>query len=206
MVRAEKFWDRVAANYDQEEKKDEKDNLAAIEKFRSYLKPGDYVLDYACGTGTMAISLARSVKRILAIDTSGNMLAVARKKTVAQGTGNITYLQATIDDDRLNTTPFDVVTASAILHLLDDPAFAVNRAHSLLKPEGLFISITPCVGEMKKRSLRLKIAGMLGLIPRINPLTNRMLQDIITGAGFNIIEAEAMPPNSPIYFIAAKRK
>ena len=46
MNKSEKFWDKTANNYDQEEKKDEQTYIKIIEKTKKYLKISDIVLDY----------------------------------------------------------------------------------------------------------------------------------------------------------------
>jgi hypothetical protein len=48
--KAVKFWDRTAAYYDKEEKKDELTYLKFIEKAKKFLNASDLVLDFGCGT------------------------------------------------------------------------------------------------------------------------------------------------------------
>ena len=45
-MNSEKFWDKAANKYDQEEKEDEQTYSQIIEKTRKYLKISDVVLDY----------------------------------------------------------------------------------------------------------------------------------------------------------------
>ncbi|MDO8568601.1 MAG: methyltransferase domain-containing protein, partial [Dehalococcoidales bacterium] len=77
MSNSERFWNRAANTYDQEEKKDEKTYIRIIEKTKRYLKCSDVVLDYGCGTGQVSIQIADDVKVIHAIDTSSKMIEVA---------------------------------------------------------------------------------------------------------------------------------
>ena len=53
MDKSEKFWDKAANTYDQEENKDEQTHIKIIEKTKKYLKMSDIVLDYGCATGTV---------------------------------------------------------------------------------------------------------------------------------------------------------
>ena len=71
--KAEKFWDRTALTYDQEEGPDEKIYLQIIERVRDYLKATDVVLDFGCGTGSVTNKMASSVKQVYAIDLSSEV-------------------------------------------------------------------------------------------------------------------------------------
>lgn len=63
-----KFWDRIAKYFDWIERKDEPINMKIIQKTRTRLNSSDTVLDYGCGSGTAAIEIAGSVKKINGID------------------------------------------------------------------------------------------------------------------------------------------
>jgi ubiquinone/menaquinone biosynthesis C-methylase UbiE len=76
-----KFWDKIASNYDQEEKKDEQTYIRIIDKIRKYFKISDVVLDYGCGTGLISNLIVGNVKEIHAIDISSKMIEIAQKKS-----------------------------------------------------------------------------------------------------------------------------
>ena len=65
------------------------------------LKPGDSVLDVGCGTG-LAFPLLEdaigSEGRIIGIDQSPHMLAMARKRVEANGWPNITLIESSIEE------------------------------------------------------------------------------------------------------------
>ncbi len=78
---AERFWDRTARNYDKEEKKDGKTYRQIIEKSKIYLKTADIVLDFGCGTGLVSNEIAKSVKKIHAIDLSSKISFYVKHQT-----------------------------------------------------------------------------------------------------------------------------
>ena len=205
MDKSEKFWDRAADTYDQEEKGDEQTYIKIIEKTKKYLKTSDIVFDYACGTGKIDIEIAGDVKRIRAIDMSFKMIDLAKRKTGERKIENIDYMQATIYDERLKGEPFDVITAFTILHLVEDTPKVIKRINELLKPGGLFISTTPCMGERKFSSTLLRLVSKIGLIPNIRSFKFSELKDSIANGNFEIVETECLHQRSPIYFIAAKK-
>jgi len=57
MDKSEKFWDKAANTYDQEENKDEQTHNKIIERTKEYLKISDIILDYGCGTGRISFSV-----------------------------------------------------------------------------------------------------------------------------------------------------
>ena len=70
MNKPEKFWDRVAENYDKSESRFEPIHIKVVENSKKHLKESDIVLDYGCATGTKAFRLSGHVKKIQGIDIS----------------------------------------------------------------------------------------------------------------------------------------
>lgn len=201
--KAEKFWNRTAANYDQEEKKDEKTYLQIIEKSKGYLKPTDVVLDFACGTGNFSIEISKYVKKIRAIDSSIKMIGIAKTKTQKQEIQNVDYLQATIFDESLKPDSFDVILSFYILHLADDPHTVIKKMHGLLKPGGMLISVTPCMGEKPFLSGLFYVFSRFGIVPQMNSFKTHDLAKLLTNEGFGLIENKLLPETSNQYFMAA---
>jgi predicted TPR repeat methyltransferase len=76
-----------------------------------------------------------------------------------------------------------------VMHFFEDIDAVFKRVNQLLKPGGLFISETACLGE-KGRLLgaSIRLAGNLGLLPRINILTTHQIEQALANAGFSIID------------------
>lgn len=200
--KAEKFWDRAAGSYEREEKRDGKVHLAITRLAKSYLKPTDTVLDFGCGTGLFSRELSGIVKAIHAIDLSSKMIALARTKTQQP---NIEYSQATIFDERLRPGTYDVMLSFYILHLLEDPEAAVMRMHHLLKPGGLLISVTPCMGEKPFLNSLFSIFSKIALVPQIKPFKLNDLEKLLTMESFEISESKLLPETSNQYVIISKK-
>jgi len=206
MDKSEKFWDRRASEYDRNEEKYEQTYHETIESTRTHLSPGDVVLDYACGTGIITNQIALSVKEVHAIDISSKMIDVAQREAQARGIDNLHYAQSTIFDDSYEKGSFDVILAFNILHLLEDAQRVVQRISELLKPGGLFISGTPCMGE--KKSL---LSGMFfllsktGIAPSIEFLRFSELEGLIAGGDLQIVETRDLHQTPPNYLIVARK-
>jgi 2-polyprenyl-3-methyl-5-hydroxy-6-metoxy-1,4-benzoquinol methylase len=205
MSNAETFWDNTAKNYDREEKRDEKTYLKIIEKTIKHLKTNDTVLDFGCGTGLVSNEIAGNVKFIHAIDISSNMIRIAKDKAADRKIDNVVYSQSTLFDQQLNIGSFDVILTFYILHLVEDSQKVMQRINELLKPEGLMISATPCIGEKPIMNGLFSMAGKIGIIPTIKAFKKTELEDSIAKEKFEIIETEWLHQSSLQYFIAAKK-
>lgn len=202
--KAEKFWDSQAKSYDREEAKESKKYEHIVEQTKQYLQPHYLVLDVGCGTGRFSNELAHKVKQIEAIDFSKKMIEVAKANTLGKGISNVTYTQATITDTRLEPKKYDVIVCFYLLHLLDNPEEAMRRAKELLKPGGVLISVTPCMGENPVLGFLFSILGRLNLLPKISLFKQPDLVALITEAGYVITEMELIPGTANQYFIVAK--
>jgi hypothetical protein len=77
--------------------------------------------------------------------------------------------------------------------------------NELLKPGGLLISATPCVGEKKLLRSLLFFAGRVGLVPNVKSFKIRNLVDTIEEANFSIVEPDCLKKSSQEYFIVARK-
>jgi 2-polyprenyl-3-methyl-5-hydroxy-6-metoxy-1,4-benzoquinol methylase len=208
LMEAEKFWDFLATNYDAGEGDPaERQDLLIIHK---YLQPGDIVMEYGCGTGMLAMVLAGRVKAFHAIDISSKMVAAAERKAAAGNIHNIHFAHTTIFEARYPKESFDVVMAFNILHLLEDAQPAVKRINELLKPGGLFISSTPCLGEKKAvvnslLSPLFIVPGKLGIIPKVNLFRISELEDMLSQANFQVVETKKFVGGLTDYLIVARK-
>jgi len=205
MNKSERFWDKTASQYDQIEMKDEQTYLQIIPRTKTHLKISNVVLDFGCGTGLISNEIAEDVKEIHAIDISSNMIVIAEKKAKERNIANINYAHATIFDERYKKGSFEVILAFHVLHLLEDEHIVLQRMNELLKPGGLLISATPCVGEKIFLRNLLFFAGRVGLVPNIRSFKIRNLVDIIEKGNFSIVETDCLKKSSQEYFIVARK-
>lgn len=100
---------------------------------------GKSILDVATGTGSLAIELSQSAKKVVGIDLSSNMLDVAEKKAKSE---NLSFLQMDASKMDFADDEFDIVTISLGLHdmPLEIRTLVLKEVKRVLKPSGeLFI-------------------------------------------------------------------
>ncbi len=205
MQQPSRFWDRVAERYARRPVADEAAYQRKLEVTRGYLRPEMEVLEFGCGTGSTALVHAPQVKRILAIDISARMIEIARDKAAAAGVENVVFEQAAIDGFSAPEGRFDAVLGLSVLHLLDDKAAVIAKVHRMLKPGGIFVSSTACLGDtMKWFKLVGPLGAALGLIPKVAVFTVEELVDSLTAAGFEI-DHRWQPGKGKAVFIVAKK-
>jgi len=205
LSKAVKFWDRAASSYDREEKKDEEKYQKTINQLAQYLKSEYLVLDFGCGTGLISNEISPLVQQIHAIDFSHNMIELAKTKAQKHQITNVQYKQSTIFDDYLKPASYDVILCIHVLHLLESAERVVSRIHELLKPEGLIVSVTPCMAEKPFMNGLFSLLYKLGLTPKINPLKAQNLKKLFAEKNFKIIDHHLLPKTSNEYFIVCKK-
>ena len=146
------------------------------------------------------------MREILATDYSAEMVAIATAKGRAQRVSNVRFERRTPSDAALTAASFDVVMAMNFLHLLDDVPAGLRRVHELVRPGGLFISKTPCVGD---QGLAVRVAVPLmravGLAPQLSFVTEPRLMTGVADAGFEVLETGMYPQKSRSLFIVARK-
>lgn len=204
-----RFWDRSARKYARGAIADQAGYERTLERTRALLGPGDRVLELGCGTGTTALRLAGDVRAYLATDISSGMIAIANEKSGAAPVPALVFRTTTADALAPDTAPFNAVLGFNYLHLIRDLTGTLRRIHGLLAVEGLFISKTPCVGEMNPL-IRLALPAMraIGQAPYAGVFRAAELSRQISAAGFDILATEnhatAGNDNRP-YIVARKR-
>ncbi len=132
-------YDREAEHYDATRGGDARADAAAgaIETLLARAARGvERVADVACGTGIVTVRLARPGRRVIGIDQSAGMAAVAAGRQPGRiALGDVTRLP-------LAGGSVDAVTMVWLLHLLGGPASAaaVAEAGRVLRPGGLLVT------------------------------------------------------------------
>ena len=199
------FWDRIADKYSKQPIADEESYQKKLKVTQEYFKLNMKVLEFGCGTGSTAIIHAPHVKHIRAIDISPNMIAIAKKKAEAENIKNITFEQLTIEKLNVEDCTYNAVLGLSILHLLQDKEQVMTKVYSLLKPGGIFVTSTTCLGDtMSWFKLIAPIGKFLGFFPLVKVFTTQHLIDSLTAAGF-IIDYQWQPSKDKAIFIVAKK-
>lgn len=187
-----RFWDRASRRYARAKISDQGGYERTLERTRALLGPNDRVLELGCGTGTTALRLAQHVGAYLATDISGKMIAIAEEKAAASPVPGLTFRNGTAESLVPGQTPFDAVLGFNYLHLVRNPRDTLRHIHGLLRPGGLFVSKTPCLGDMNVfiRGALLPVMRAVGLAPHVGVLSADGLARLISDAGFDILATE----------------
>ncbi len=216
MQKEAKFWDGVAEKYAKSKMTDEGAYNYTLERTRSYLTKEDEVLEIGCGTGSTALLLAGSVKRLTASDISKEMIRIGTEKAQNEGINNIRFMtnevsKAGLAPNSEGQIHYDAVLAFNILHLLQDLPQSLEQINKMVKPGGYFISKTTCKPTNK---ISFKLLAMMTILPVMQVLgkapfvklrKSNEFDKLITNAGFKIIESGDYPANPPHRYIVAQK-
>lgn len=105
----------------------------------------DLLIDLGTGTGRMLEVLAPAYERGIGIDSSREMLAVARSRLAAAGLGHAQVRLGDIATLDSSIGLADVVVIHQVLHYFDDPGRMLAQARRLLKKGGevLIVDFAP---------------------------------------------------------------
>ncbi len=185
MVKAVDFWDARAESYAKSPVGDEEVYKEKLETTQRYFDADSQVFEFGCGTGTTAIHHAPFVQKIVATDISSNMIEIARRKATAACITNVEFQCSTLEDFEAADASFDVVMGHNILHLLEDPEQAIRTSYRLLKPGGVFVTSTACLGDSFSHwRVMLIIMRIFRRAPYVNVLKRVTLENYFSNAGF----------------------
>ena len=165
------------------------------------------ILEFGCGTGATAIQHARHVQHVDAIDISQNMLEIGRDKSAEACIGNITFTRATLNEFNAEPESLDAILGLNVIHLLPDRQAVITEAARVLKPGGIFVSSTACLGHSYLRFIKLAVplGKLLGLMPDVFVMTEDELSSELKSAGFAIERQWHHGKNGIAVFIVARK-
>lgn len=99
------------------------------------------LLDMGTGTGRLLKLFAKRVETVIGVDTSHEMLSVARSNLAQAGATNCSVRQADMFQIPFGVGSFDAVTIHQVLHFLDQPISALTEAVRLLRPNGYLLLV-----------------------------------------------------------------
>jgi ubiquinone/menaquinone biosynthesis C-methylase UbiE len=205
MHQPNKFWDKIAESYAKKPVPDEEAYQKKLKVTRGYLRPDMEVLEFGCRTGSTAITHAPYVRHIQAIDISSKMIEIAGGKAEAGNLKNVTFNQSDIGEFSVPDQTFDAVLGLSILHLVETKEEIISKVHKMLKPGGIFVTSTACLGDtMKFFKVVAPIGRFFGLMPLVKVFTTKELENSLTNAGFEI-DHQWRPGKSKAVFIVAKK-
>ena len=155
------------------------------------LKPGQRVLDVACGTGwaTMAAaSLVGDTGFVTGIDIADQLLALAIEKAAAAGMKNVEYLAGNAEALKFDDNSFDVITCASSIFIFQDALKTLNEFLRVLKPCGKVVFST--FGEetfqpvLKLYNDKLVVYGKATDSPKLILADTEECLELLNNAGF----------------------
>ncbi len=110
---------------------------------RACVRPGDVVVDVACGTGDLSEAFARSAAgRVIGIDFTPQMLQVAERKRARlspDAAAKLTYREGDAQALALADASADVVSIAFGIRNVAEPARAIGEFARILRPGGRLV-------------------------------------------------------------------
>jgi len=100
------------------------------------VSPGDRVLDVACGTGNLAIPIARRGAQVTGVDIAPNLLEQGRERAAAENL-TITFDEGDAEQLPYPDASFDTVVTMFGAMFAPRPALVASELARVLKPGGL---------------------------------------------------------------------
>jgi SAM-dependent methyltransferase len=130
------FWDSRADRYAAAVRRANTERDPFLRRLRRLTDASSTVIDVGSGTGRFALALAEGVGHVTAVEPSDAMLAILRRDAHELGAANVTAVQATWGDARVEAA--DVAFSAFVLTLVPDAVpflaklDATARHHALL--------------------------------------------------------------------------
>ncbi|HEX5778106.1 MAG TPA: methyltransferase domain-containing protein [Xanthobacteraceae bacterium] len=164
------------------------------------IRPGERVLDVACGTGVVTRLAAKRVGAggaVAGLDVNPGMLAVARSRT-SPGM-SIDWHQASAESMSLPDQAFDVVLCQMGLQFVSDKAAALREMRRVLDAEGRVFVTVPgpkppmfaIMADALGRHLNPKAAAFANVVFSLHDADG--LTKLMRSAGFREIDVQAKP-------------
>ncbi len=103
------------------------------------LRPGEAVLDLGSGSGLDCFLAAQQVGsqgRVVGLDMTDDMLALARRNLAKVGATNVEFHKGEMESMPLPDAAFDVIISNCVINLSPDKAAVFRESHRVLKPSG----------------------------------------------------------------------
>ena len=208
-VRDTRFWDRSARRYAAAPVADQDAYARTLDRTRVLLRPEHHVVELGCGTGSAAGTLAKFVRSYQATDISGEMIRIASDRHATSPVAGLEFQAATAEQLLNEAVRADVIIGFNYLHLVRDLPGALRSVYGMLGEQGVFVSKTPCLGNMNPiiRWALLPAMRAVGMAPFAGSFTTAGLCEALVFAGFEVLSVENHASNRDDHrpFIVARR-
>jgi ArsR family transcriptional regulator len=156
------------------------------------LLPPMVIADLGAGEGTLSQLLARSAKKVIAIDNSEKMVEFGSQLAKEHGFPNLEYRLGDIEAPPIEAGSVDLALFSQALHHAATPQKALQAAHKILRPGGRVL-ILDLLSHTHEQTRELYGHVWLGF-------SEIELQQMLKKAGFSGIETSIVSRESEAPF------
>ncbi len=150
-----------------------------------YIKAGGRVLDYGCGPGRIALSLARSGYTVVGVDQSPGMIAAARAASPAGLPAEFHELERSAE--LFEPGVWDGIVCSSVIEYIEQPEATLRDFFGALRPGGVLIISYANAGTLWRRLAQRRREDHPHLNFQYNVWTWREAATIFDRAGFERI-------------------
>lgn len=186
---AKEFFRKRAKLYDEKYIPKGAEGLSRILIQKAAINEGNFVLDFATGTGFQAVQIALGVGskgKVLGLDISEKMLREAEKKIKAPSLDDIIELRK-IESEiiPLKDNSVNAAICGFAYHHFPDPHRVTNEIYRVLKPHGKLVVIDACrPSSLLKKFVADLSAKISDRTWRIRFFTEKEFRSFFEGSGF----------------------
>jgi ubiquinone/menaquinone biosynthesis C-methylase UbiE/DNA-binding transcriptional ArsR family regulator len=156
--------------------------------------------DLGCGTGQLTEVVAPYVKQVIAVDSSADMLDVARLRM--GGAPNVDLRQGELESLPIEAGELDAAMLSLVLHYSPSPGRALAEVGRVLRPGGRVLVVDMLPHERQEYQQQM---GHVWL-----GVSEKQIGKFLTDAGFSDVRTRLLPADpdarGPALFAAAAMK
>ena len=97
------------------------------------------VADLGSGEGLLSELLARSCKKVIAVDNSEKIVSFGAAKAKKNNLKNLEFRLGDLEHPPIDENSVDLAILSHALHHAENPAAAISAAYSILRPDGMIM-------------------------------------------------------------------
>lgn len=146
-------------------------------------RPGDRVLDVACGGGIVVCAFAAEVKHATGIDMTPAMLDRARQLAAEKGLSNVSWREGDVTALPFADASFDIVVTRFAVHHFPDPAAVMAEMVRVCAPGGRILIIDSCASADPVKAAAFNRLEKLRDPSHVRALPLAELQELFRAAG-----------------------
>ena len=174
------------------------------------IRPGMTVLDLGSGAGFDAFLAAERVGpsgRVVGVDMTPEMLALARKNAAARGATNVEFREGRIEALPVDDASVDLVISNCVINLSVDKRAVFREIFRVLKPGGA-VSVSDLVlAQPLPEELKDDVEAYVGCVAGASPIGDYL--SLLFEAGFaevalpKVVSAGALTDSASAFLVSA---